>query len=319
MRRHTLVPLATMTLALFAPALFAAVLKVNSVEISAGQLAIAKYKLSIEQPSLADDPAALNRAAVDLLVADVLLADAARESGISVSDKELKNEITSLQARLGGKSVNKDQLQALGASQQELDALATRRIAARRYVAANLAPSATVTEAEARAFHEQPENQVFHPEQVHLRMIFVNALPGGSERENRKALEKIEEAERRVRAGDDFAKVAKEMSDDMSKGNGGDFGWIGMDAIPPRFREAIWSLEPGAVSGVLRGDFGFGIFQLVEKRAAGSASFEEMRPKIEEQIRRNKSDAAAAELVKTRRAAARIEGLTPEMAAAVSR
>lgn len=319
MRRPTFLPLATLALALVAPPLFAAVLKVNSVEISAGQLAIAKFKVSIEKPQLADDPAGLNRAAVDLLVADVLLADAAREKGISASDKELKNEIISLQARLGGKSVYKDQLKALGATQEELDALAARRIAARRFLAETVAPTVTVTEAEARAFYEKPENQLYRPEQLHLRMVLVNAPPGIGEREEKKALAKAEEAERRIQAGDDFATVAREMSDDMSKSNGGDLGWIGFDAIPAQHRETLHALEPGSLSGVLRGMFGYGVFQVVAKRPAGAAPFDETRKEIEGQLRSGKTDAAAAEIVKARRASARIEGLTPEMAAAVSR
>ena len=56
---------------------------------------------------------------------------------------------------------------------------------------------------------------------------------------------RIEEAERRVLAGEEFAAVAREVSDDMSKANGGDFGWIAPEVIPAQFLGRGWAIEPG--------------------------------------------------------------------------
>jgi parvulin-like peptidyl-prolyl isomerase len=317
MRLQRIILVTALALGLAGPALAGAVLKVNAVEITPGQLAIAKYKVTDDRPVLTGNDAAVTRAAVELIVANALLADAAREAGISITEKELKKGIASLQASLGGKAAFTDQLRELGASQNELKELAALRMAAQRYVDSVIAPTVAVTEAEARAHYEAPENQITHADQAHIKSIFVNAAPGLSEKEEAAARARIDEAERRVLAGEDFGAVAREMSDDMSKANGGDFGWVESRAIPPKFLGKVWALEPGEMTEVLRGDFGYGILLVVDKRARGPYPFEEMQEQVTGQLRKSKIDAAVASVVATRRAAAKVEGLTPETAAAL--
>jgi len=92
---------------------------------------------------------------------------------------------------------------------------------------------------------------------------------------------------------------------------------VGGRAIPPKFLGKVWALEPGEMTEVLRGDFGYGILLVVDKRARGPYPFEEMQEQVTGQLRKSRIDAAVASLVATRRAAARVEGLTPETAAAL--
>lgn len=319
MRTHRLVLAGAFAGLLAAGATAAAVLKVNGVEVTPGQLAIAKFKAQYDKPSLTGDEAGTTKAAVDLLVSDFMLADAAREAGIALTDRDAKKGIAAMQARLGGKTAFRDQLRQLGASEDELREVAGRRMLGQRYVETAIAPRVTVTDEEARAFYETPENQVYHAEQLRLRMIFVNAPPGISAKEEAKARARIDEAERRILAGEEFGAVAREVSDDMSKANGGDFGWVGREAIPPQFLGKVWAIPAGEMSGVLRGQFGFALIDVMEKRARGPFTFDEMREQVIAQLRKSKVEAAVASAVATRRTAARVEGLTPETAAAAQR
>lgn len=299
----------TLFFALVASGLADTVFRVNGVGITPGQLAIARYKVTDDAPSLAGDEAAVARKAKDLLIADILVADVAREAGIALSAKELKKGIVALQAKLGGKAAFADQLRNLGASQDDLEELAGRRMLAQRYIDTVVAPAVTVTEDEARAHYEIPENQVYHAEQLRLRAIFVNAAPGLDAKAEAKARARIDEAERRVLAGEEFAAVARELSDDMSKANGGDFGWIAPEVIPPQFLGRVWAIEPGEMSGVLRGQYAFVLMQVIEKRPRGPYPFEEMQADVTSQLRKAKLEAAVAALVAGRRESATVEGL----------
>ena len=79
---------------------------------------------------------------------------------------------------------------------------------------------------------------------------------------------KIEAILTRVRAGEDFVKLANEFTEDPSgKGNGGDLGWFGRGAMVKPFEDAAFSLKPGEVSGVVETAFGFHILKLDERRA----------------------------------------------------
>ena len=78
---------------------------------------------------------------------------------------------------------------------------------------------------------------------------------------------KLEAILQRIRAGEDFAKLADQFTEDPSgKGKGGDLGWFGRGMMVKPFEDAVFALKPGEVSGVFETVFGFHIVKLEERR-----------------------------------------------------
>jgi parvulin-like peptidyl-prolyl isomerase len=86
------------------------------------------------------------------------------------------------------------------------------------------------------------------------------------ELDNKQSKVKAEEVLKRVRAGEDFAKLAKEFSTDGSKDKGGDLGWFARGAMVPEFEEAAFKLKPGEVSDLVQTKFGYHIIKLDERK-----------------------------------------------------
>jgi peptidyl-prolyl cis-trans isomerase C len=149
--------------------------------------------------------------------------------------------------------------------------------------------SATTEEAERAAYETAAKAQPPEPE-IHARHIL---LP--DEASAKAALA-------RVKAGEDFAKVATELSKDPG-GEGGDLGWFTRDRMVPEFADAAFKLEPGQISEPVKSQFGWHIVKVEEKRMKTFPPFDQ----VKDQAARYVAQKAQSELITSLRKDAKIE------------
>ncbi|MEK9950539.1 MAG: peptidylprolyl isomerase [Curvibacter sp.] len=104
---------------------------------------------------------------------------------------------------------------------------------------------------------------------LHIAHILV-AVPDGADPAQQQALQaRAERALQRARAGEDFAALARELSDAADRSNGGQLGLRPADRYPGLFVDATRPLAAGAVTGLVRSGAGFHVLKLIERRQPG--------------------------------------------------
>jgi len=108
----------------------------------------------------------------------------------------------------------------------------------------------------------------------------------GAESSDDEAKAKIDEIAARVKGGEDFAAVAKEVSQDPgSAKEGGDLGFAGPGVYDPAFEEALYALKEGEVSAPVRSEFGWHIIKLLGVQSPEVPSLESMRPELVRELK----------------------------------
>ncbi len=127
-----------------------------------------------------------------------------------------------------------------------------------------------MTDEEIATFYAENPQMFVTEEQVHARHIIYSAGEDADADTVVNARANAEEARKRAIAGEDFAELAKELSEGPSAPNGGDLGFFVYQQMVPPFAEAAFALEPGGISEVVRTNFGFHVIKVEEKRPAGT-------------------------------------------------
>ena len=123
--------------------------------------------------------------------------------------------------------------------------------------------------------------------QTHARHILMRPDQITSEDQVR---QKMNELKKRLKNGEDFAKLAAEFSQDPgSKNNGGDLGWTSPGSFVPRFEKVMDSLQPMQISEPFRSQFGWHIVQVLERRQEDETE-QLKRSRAEEAIKQRKAD-----------------------------
>ncbi|MGX5733916.1 peptidylprolyl isomerase [Bosea thiooxidans] len=151
-----------------------------------------------------------------------------------------------------------------------------------------------VTPEAAKKLYDDTTKAMAPEEEAHARHILVE--------EEAQAKAVVE----RLKKGEDFAKVAGELSKDPGSGKeGGDLGWFTKDRMVPEFAEAAFKLQKGQVSEPVKSQFGWHVIRLEDKRTKPLPEFAAVKPQIDQYLERK----AQQDIVLALREKAKVERL----------
>lgn len=236
----------------------------------------AEFEQQIRQGMLSDQ---LSRA----VTGSELITQAEIESIVRLEEQRRDMQYLRLQAESFVKpdGIGDAEVQAYyEANQDDFMAPEQVKIAYLELNVANLSNTLEQDEEELKSFYEEHRGDYSVLERRRASHILIEAEGEGDEAETA-AREKADAILVRIRDGEDFAVVAKEVSQDPgSAAQGGDLGFVEAGMMDEAFESALFKLAQGEVSEPVRSSFGFHIIKLSEIEAGSEKSFEEVRDEV---------------------------------------
>jgi peptidyl-prolyl cis-trans isomerase D len=155
----------------------------------------------------------------------------------------------------------------------------------------------TVTEAEVEKYYREHAKEFESPRQVRAAHVLVRVPEtGGSEAED-KARSKVADVIRRAKAGEDFGKLAQQLSEDSGTApRGGDLGLVSRGEVVPQFEQALFALKKGEVSPEpVRTPFGFHAIKVTDIQEGGRKPLKDVAGEIRNRLSAEAADRAAKE------------------------
>lgn len=278
---------AAKTANLFADKLVA---KGKGVEINRSQLddEIIRFKAQVAGRNQAVPPeqmVLMERQLLDQLIQVQLLrvkaTDADKAAGKALADKRFEEAKT----KLGSDDALNRQLKLMGVTREEVQTKWTESATAEIVLKREL--NVSVTDADTKKFYDENPARFEEPEKVrasHILLMTTDPKTNTELTEDQKAAKRkeMEGLLKRARAGEDFAKLAKEYSEDPgSKDKGGEYEFPRGQMVP-EFEAAAFSLSTNQVSDIITTRFGFHIIKLSEKIPARKVEYAKAAADIKE-------------------------------------
>ncbi|HEX6213160.1 MAG TPA: SurA N-terminal domain-containing protein, partial [Methylomirabilota bacterium] len=151
----------------------------------------------------------------------------------------------------------------------------------------------SVPPADVERYYRDNEAQYTTPEQVRASHILLEI----GDQDEAAVRAEAEALLKKVRAGADFAALAKQHSDDdASAAQGGDLDYFGRGRMVPEFEEVAFGLEPGDISDLVKSPFGFHIIKVTDKKPETIRPLAEVRQQIADQLAYERAQAQAETL-----------------------
>lgn len=227
---------------------------------------------------------------LDSIIAQMLIVQDATRQGVTVSDEELKPQMSQVRGQFPDQATYEKKLAEQGLTEKALQEKMREEAITQKYVGTKLLNNLAVTDAAAKEFYDNNLAQMQRPERVHLRHILVSVKPGTPEAEKQKAKSEAEDLLKRAQAGEDFAKLAAENSDDpTTKSRGGDLSWVARGKNVTPFEQAAFALTKPNELAVVESQFGYHVIQFLERQPASVVPFEEAKGQITQMLKQRQA------------------------------
>ena len=248
------------------------------------------------------------RDVLDQVVGYKLLAQEAKARKVSVPDAEVEARIAEIKKQFPSEDIFMQMLISRKLTVEQMKADARDDMAIGKLIEDEIAAKVAVKPEQVQDFYAKNPDQFKQPERVRASHILISFPENADAAAKAQVKTKAEAVLKDVKAGKDFAALAKEHSQDPGSAvNGGDLGFFQQGQMVGPFNDAAFSLAPGTTSDLVETQFGYHIIKVAEKQAPKTIPLEEVRPQVEQYLQNRNREEQTEAFVMSLRAKGKVE------------
>jgi len=274
--------------------------------------ALASAGINGEDLSL-DQKMAGFREILDELIVDRLISRKA--ASVKISDAELEAEISQVKSKFPSEENFREEMAKAGETMASFRDTVRKMIQQQKWMDGQIAGQVRVTDSEVRQFYDKNTKEFEHPAMVRASHILITVPEGATDEVVAEKKLVAEKALRRVsREREDFASVAKEMSEEPgASDSGGDLNYFPKDRMVPEFANAAFAMRNGEISiRPIRTKFGWHVITVTDRKQAGTMAFTEVKEQVREYLEGGKRRDAVKSVINEVRADAVVVSKFPK-------
>jgi len=215
------------------------------------------------------------------LISAELLYQESKKAGLGDLKEDINKQFENIKNGFSSKEEFRKVLKERGVTEKELRDDIKKGLYIKTFLDRDVYSNITIDEAKKKEEYEKNKDRLDIPEHVKASHILIRVDQGATDDDKKAAKKKIDDLRKMVLAGEDFAELAKNNSQDSSAANGGDLNYFKRGAMVKPFEDAAFSLETGEVSKVIETQFGYHLIKVSDKKPARSLTYDEVEKDIE--------------------------------------
>ena len=239
------------------------------------------------------------RKILERLIEEKIAIEKIQELEIKVQPKEV--DATIEKVKTDNKLTQEDLVAALkeqGQTYEQYRKMLKTELERMRLINHEVKSKIIIREEELKEYYDQHTDEFSTQGKVHLAMIFLKQEDPADPEESRALKQKARKIIQKIKAGEDFGKLAKEFSNGPGANEGGDLGVFKISELNQEMAATDKDLSSGEVGNPIIGPNGIQIIKVVEKDKGGEKSFDQVKNSISSTLYRKKLDQAYAEWIK---------------------
>ena len=261
---------------------------------------IAALRNSKINPEILKNDEQLKKALADITpqvlvstIDELLLTQLGREKGLKLTDDQFNKWLTDMRKdnNLEDNARFESALKQEGLNLSDLRKNVERGFIMNQVQREEFGGKLQITEEEARQYYQANQKEFVEPASITLREILIevpattqDGKPMISVGKDDEAAKKVAEVRARIMAGEDFAKVAAEVSSGSSKANGGLIGPIAVSEVSQDLQKLLEKMKPGDVTEPIRTARGYQLLKLDTSKPSAARAFDSVRDLVADRV-----------------------------------